>query len=44
MDSRETAEPRPWLAVGQEIAGVLDRVDGSAFARLVATFDDPEQR
>ncbi len=44
MDSRETAEPRPWLAVGQEIAGVLDRVDGSAFARLVATFEDPEQR
>ena len=44
MDPRETAEPRPWLAVGQEIAGVLDRVDGSAFARLVASFDDPEQR
>lgn len=44
MDPRETAEPRPWLAVGQEIAGVLGRIDPNAFAGLVAAFDDPGQR
>ena len=44
MDPRETARARPWLAVGQEIAGVLDRIDADAFARLVAAFDDPGRR
>jgi 6-phospho-3-hexuloisomerase len=44
MDTRETAEPRPWLAVGQELAGVLDRVDAGAFAELVAAFDNLRQR
>lgn len=44
MDSRQIAQSRPWLAVGQEIAGLLDRVDADAFARLVEAFDDPGQR
>jgi 6-phospho-3-hexuloisomerase len=44
MDSREIARSRPWLAVGAEIAGLLDRVDADAFARLVQAFEDPTQR
>ena len=32
MDTRETAQSRPWLAVGREIAELLDRVDPDAFA------------
>jgi 6-phospho-3-hexuloisomerase len=44
MDSRQTAQSRPWLAVGQEIADLLARVDADAFDRLTAAFDDPAQR
>ncbi|TIN46615.1 MAG: SIS domain-containing protein [Mesorhizobium sp.] len=44
MDSRQIAQSRPWLAVGQEIAEVLGRIDADAFARLVQAFDDPDQR
>jgi 6-phospho-3-hexuloisomerase len=44
MDSRQTAQSRPWLAVGREITELLERVDADAFARLVQAFDDPAQR
>lgn len=44
MDSRKTAQSRPWLAVGQEIADLLARVDPEAFAKVVAAFADPAQR
>ena len=44
MDSREIAQSRPWLAVGQEIEELLGRIDADAFARLVQAFDDPGQR
>lgn len=44
MDPREIAPSRPWMAVGQEIADLLGRVDGEAFARLADTFQDPDRR
>ena len=44
MDSRQTDQSRPWLALGQEIDGVLARVDAEAFARLLEAFRDPAQR
>ncbi|TMJ39929.1 MAG: SIS domain-containing protein [Alphaproteobacteria bacterium] len=44
MDSRQIAQSRPWLAVGQEIADLLSRVDASAFAGVVEAFGDPDQR
>lgn len=44
MDSRQIAQSRPWLAVGQEIAELLGRVDADAFARLVEAFDDSDRR
>jgi 6-phospho-3-hexuloisomerase len=44
MDSRQIAQSRPWLAVGQEITDLLNRVDGDAFARVVQAFADPGQR
>ena len=44
MDSRETAQSRPWLAVGQEIDELLARIDADAFAKLVQAFDDPGRR
>ena len=44
MDPRQTARARPWLAVGQEIAELLARIDADAFAEVVAAFDDPGRR
>ncbi|RWN55018.1 MAG: SIS domain-containing protein [Mesorhizobium sp.] len=44
MDSRQIAQSRPWLAVGQEITEVLGRIDADAFAGLVQAFDDSDQR
>ena len=44
MGSRPTAQSRPWLAVGQEIADLLSRVDAEAFAQVVAAFTDKDQR
>ncbi|RWF76016.1 MAG: SIS domain-containing protein [Mesorhizobium sp.] len=44
MDSRQIAQSRPWLAVGQEITDLLGQIDVDAFARLVQAFDDPGQR
>ncbi len=44
MDEGEIASPRPWVAVGQEIARLLDRIDPAAFRDLVQVFDDPRRR
>lgn len=44
MDPRQIARARPWLAVGREIAELLDRIDPDAFARLVGALDDPDRR
>ena len=44
MDSREASRTRPWLAVGQEIARLLERVDADAFFRVVEIFGDPNRR
>jgi 6-phospho-3-hexuloisomerase len=44
MDSREVAASRPWLAVGQEIADTLRRVDAAAFDRLATAFDNEDRR
>ena len=44
MDSRQTAQSRPWLAVGQEITELLERIDAEAFDRLTAAFGNPSQR
>jgi 6-phospho-3-hexuloisomerase len=44
MDSRKTAQSRPWLAVGQEIDGLLARVDAQSFAQVVDAFRDPARR
>ena len=44
MDSREIAQSRPWLAVGQEIEELLGRIDVDAFASLMQAFDDPGRR
>jgi 6-phospho-3-hexuloisomerase len=44
MDSREIAGIRPWLAVGQELLEVLERVDPNAFAKTVDVFSDPQRR
>jgi 6-phospho-3-hexuloisomerase len=44
MDPRAIAQSRPWLAVGQEIADLLGRIDAEAFARLAEVFADPDRR
>ena len=44
MDQGPVAPSRPWLAIGREIAGVLERVDPQAFERLVDRFRDPSRR
>ena len=40
MDTEQTDQSRPWLAVGQEIAALLNRVDAKTFFRIVQAFDD----
>jgi 6-phospho-3-hexuloisomerase len=44
MDQGPVAPSRPWLAIGHEIAGVLERVDPLAFERLVDRFREPSRR
>lgn len=44
MDQGTTSGARPWLAVGQEIADLLDRIDPEAFAALVTAFEDENRR
>ena len=44
MDSAAAARPRPWLAVGAEIAHLLDQIDPREFEALVEEFRDPGRR
>lgn len=44
MDSRQTEESRPWLAVGRELDELLKRVDPHQFAQLSAELADPNRR
>ena len=44
MDQGPVASSRPWLAIGREIAGVLERVDPLAFERLVDRFRKPSRQ
>jgi 6-phospho-3-hexuloisomerase len=44
MDSREASGTRPWLAVGQEIAELLERIDAEGFARAADICGDPATR
>jgi 6-phospho-3-hexuloisomerase len=44
VDTAETKESRPWVAVGQEIADLLERVDPDSFFRVLKAFDDEARR
>jgi 6-phospho-3-hexuloisomerase len=44
MDQGPIAQPRPWLAVGREIAETLERVNAGAFERFVDIFRDETRR
>jgi 6-phospho-3-hexuloisomerase len=44
MDKGPVAQSGPWLAIGREIAEVLERVDAEAFWRVVDAFREPERR
>ena len=44
MDTGQTQQSRPWMAVGQEIAGLLERIDAQSFSRVVRAFDDEARR
>jgi len=44
VDTGQIDQSRPWMAVGQEIAGVLERIDAEAFHRFARVFDDATRR
>ena len=44
MGAGQTAQSRPWLAVGQEITDLLARIDVEAFFRVVRAFGDEKRR
>ena len=44
MDSRKTPQSRPWLAVGQEIDALLERIAPEEFAALVGFLDSGKDR
>ncbi len=44
MDTGQTQQSRPWMAVGQEIADLLERIDAQSFSRVVRAFDDEARR
>jgi 6-phospho-3-hexuloisomerase len=44
VDTGETKKSWPWVAVGQEITDLLERVEPDAFFRLVKAFDDEARR
>ena len=44
MDTEQTDQSRPWLAVGQEIADLLQRIEASSFFRVVQAFADETRR
>jgi 6-phospho-3-hexuloisomerase len=44
VDKGQTTQSRPWMAVGQEIADLLERIDAKSFFRVVDAFDDDARR
>jgi 6-phospho-3-hexuloisomerase len=44
MDKATHSGTKPWLAVGQEIADLLDRIDPAAFSAVVDIFHDVHRR
>lgn len=44
MDAGAAARSRPWLALGQEVIEVLEKVDADGFFRVVHAFDDQRRR
>ena len=44
MDTGQTETSRPWMAVGQEIAALLERIDAKSFFRVVQAFEDDARR
>jgi 6-phospho-3-hexuloisomerase len=44
VDTGQIKQSRPWMAVGQEITDLLERVDAQAFFRVVQAFDDKARR
>jgi 6-phospho-3-hexuloisomerase len=44
VDTEKTETSRPWMAVGQEITALLERIDAKSFFRLVQAFEDDGRR
>lgn len=44
MDKATSAGTKPWLAVGQEVTDLLERIDPSAFSKVVDAFRDTRRR
>lgn len=44
MDPLKTSQSRPWLAVGQEITSLLERIDPHAFQHVVDAFTPKGRR
>jgi 6-phospho-3-hexuloisomerase len=44
VDTEKTETSRPWMAMGQEIAALLERIDAKSFFRLVQAFEDDGRR
>ena len=44
MDTGKTETSRPWMAVGQEITALLERIEAKSFFRLVQAFEDDARR
>lgn len=44
MDQATSAGTEPWLAVGQEITALLERIDPAAFKAVLDLFESPSKR
>jgi 6-phospho-3-hexuloisomerase len=44
VDTGQTTQSGPWMAVGQEITDLLERMDPKSFFRVVRAFDDEARR
>ena len=44
VDTGQTQQSRPWMAIGTEIADLLERIDAQSFSRVVRAFDDEARR
>ena len=44
MERHAPRPPRPWLAAGAELRGLLSRVDGPEFDHALDTFREPDHR